>query len=532
MGMEGMKQRIRLAAFGLILLLGTAPAFSQEYSYSKYYDFPDDRGPDNIGLDAVTVCTTYVGGLYILPQCRPGRLSTFTYSVYDGDRLVWSHKAVRGEREVMAYVEGIVSWTADTPARYTLRISGRSGDDVVLPLLFRDVRYSDRKLNVNGYANIGYKAVKGDDVNIDDLAALKDMNFNMLVVDEITEALDSAALTDGMYLFSKKEVPGWEMFPSSKEMLGMSTADRMEVTYKNRPVRSICIVDEKRLDILNNSFLKGMKLHLDFLHNGSRVSSRDVDLWDMPVMGTKSISLDMSAVPDKGDIFLNVMYTCGNMVISSEQFMIREEVRLFRPKSGRCCVNIRPKEFVIEGDFKLPRKHWTVSIDRKTGALASYVVGGKELIGKPLMPVNWTPDNLNGVQIRHSGDVIVASRFGVMQYTVNGDGSIEVNVKGNGPIRFEMGLPAEDSQTRYYGRGPGDIPSSEYTYGKMGVYTQPVGTAHTDLRWMDVKKEGGYGMRFLSDSSFALGTSAEEGMTVVRVQGTDNEFQLVLQPIM
>lgn len=521
---------MRKTVFSIVLAFLSAVSFAQNYTYSAYHDFKHDKDASGINLKALAVRTSAVGALNLKPSCFL-KNAALLYTIYDGDREIWRYDAAHIERSVSVYVEGVEPWTSETPKVYTLRISRGFNMHVDVPLIFKDVEYAGGVLRVCGYES-KIKAVQARNIQVDDIRTIRDMNFNTLVVDEITEALDSAAMYEGLYLLKKADFPTWKALPSSEELVGMETADRKEIAYQNRPVHSYFNLKNNSLGIFNDSFYRDLQLHMTCLQDGRPYKSRDYNLSDLACMSYKNIVPDISGIPETGEIFMDLIYTSGDRVVSSEQFVIRSQTRLFREKAGICCVNERPGAYVFEGEFPDSHIPWVVSISRKTGALCSYLVGGKELISTPLMAESWIPENLSGVQLRRSGEVIVASNMGILKYNVCGDGSVELTLTCMGATRFNMAVPASWNMMKYYGRGTEDVPAAGYHYGRIGLYTQPVGTAHSDLRWMEVIGQEGKGMRFLSDNSFVLGTSGMETGTSIFVCGPDKEFRWVIQPVM
>jgi beta-galactosidase len=178
-----------------------------------------------------------------------------------------------------------------------------------------------------------------------------------------------------------------------------------------------------------------------------------------------------------------------------------------------------------------------VTID-KTGAMTSWIVDGHEILNAPLEPYFWKPENdnqsaahfaqtsaiwqqaaanrtlksLNSKKDKNCVKVIAEMTLPVgadlkITYSINNDGRIKVDMDYN-PTTTElplmpkfgmrMRLPAENTQIKYYGRGPWENYPDRKRSAFLGVYESSVkdfetdyihpqdNGNRTDVRWMEI----------------------------------------------
>ncbi len=192
-------------------------------------------------------------------------------------------------------------------------------------------------------------------------------------------------------------------------------------------------------------------------------------------------------------------------------------------------------------------KDFTVRIGKETGAIASFIVGGTELIASPLVPNFWRApidnDRGNGMPRRlgvwrsagpeRTIDKVIVRRIkpqivrvNVQStlpaggsayssfYTIYGNGDVLVSCKftpkGDLPnlprFGMQMAMPGEFDAMSWYGRGPHETYWDRKTGGAVDVYSGPVGEQFhayvrpqetgnkTDVRWMALRNDAGKGL--------------------------------------
>ena len=178
-----------------------------------------------------------------------------------------------------------------------------------------------------------------------------------------------------------------------------------------------------------------------------------------------------------------------------------------------------------------------VTID-KTGAMTSWIVDGHEILNAPLEPYFWKPENdnqsaahfaqtsaiwqqaaanrtlksLSSKKDKNCVKVIAEMTLPVgadltITYSINNDGKIMVDMDYNPtttdlPLMPKFGmrmrLPADNTQIKYYGRGPWENYPDRKRSAFLGIYESSVknfetGYIHpqdngnrTDVRWMEI----------------------------------------------
>lgn len=195
-----------------------------------------------------------------------------------------------------------------------------------------------------------------------------------------------------------------------------------------------------------------------------------------------------------------------------------------------------------------------VSFSRKTGYITTYMVDGRDILGKDgtLKPLFWraVSDNDMGGNVqkdnafwrspelvlvnlnakKQKGQVMVNATYGIqgspvmliLSYKVSSDGSIAVtqSMQTNGAdlpdlLRFGMvmQLPYDMDQSEFYGRGPIENYSDRKESQRIGIYSQtadeqffpyvrPQETGNkTDIRWWKQTGKDGFGIVVTGASS-------------------------------
>ena len=200
-----------------------------------------------------------------------------------------------------------------------------------------------------------------------------------------------------------------------------------------------------------------------------------------------------------------------------------------------------PESYTVKGES------FSARISKTSGALESYVHGGKELIVSPLVPNFWRPPTNNdrvsilwrpanrwkkagpGRKVsdtkaskRDDGSIKIVTRASLKKgganltiiYTIHGDGEVAVEYEfypglsvGDIPrIGMQMAIPGEYSSMKYFGRGPHENYWDRKTGAAVGLYSTTVEDSNhpytmpqengnrTDVRWVAFTNERGEGL--------------------------------------
>jgi beta-galactosidase len=197
-------------------------------------------------------------------------------------------------------------------------------------------------------------------------------------------------------------------------------------------------------------------------------------------------------------------------------------------------------------------RDWEITIDRRRGALISFIHRGRELLRRPLEPNTWRIPNDN--QIRNGYREIyapwrdaVARRRTLGISAIANDNSVQLHVRAefphlalydvnylidtNGSIELGVSFdPFSDSITplprlgfiggligdlrrvAWYGRGPHETHWDRKTGAKIGRYESSIEQLHhpyvfpqlngnrTDVRWVQLTDATNFGLRFTADT--------------------------------
>ncbi len=306
----------------------------------------------------------------------------------------------------------------------------------------------------------------------------------------------------------------------------------------------------------NYTDLKDYDFRWVLLCNGDSIDGKEFSV-ELPAGKTKTVKLKLPTI-DKtwGEYYLSV-YACtkkGTEMIPAGHEVAREQFALtdgFRYSWGvddmKYHQAVEEKDDVIsiacgrEGSVE-------IAIDKKSGELKRYSVGGKNLIAWGPQPSFWRAptdnDWGNGAQVRlnvwrnaaqnkvvksvsvdkSDADKVVvhvsyylkdAPSYYNVDYTVYGDGRLQVNVDWKADsqdlpelFRFGMQLALDKrfDNFKWYGRGPWENYSDRNTSSFMGVYNSKVADQYvpyvrpqengnkTDVRWATLTDDSGFGI--------------------------------------
>lgn len=208
--------------------------------------------------------------------------------------------------------------------------------------------------------------------------------------------------------------------------------------------------------------------------------------------------------------------------------------------------------------YLLNNKAFKIAIDKKQGALVSYIYQGQQQVQVPLLPhytrpvtdndhrgwkaekklKEWFGNNpkLKTITIDQSqagsGIVKVSSIYTMVKdsvvanitYIINGDGTVKVDQDLNAnpklpnipKIGMQMGIDKADTIITYYGRGPLENYIDRRTGFEAGIYTQNISDFmepyvvpqengnRTDVRWMLLANKNKNGLLVVADSLLSM----------------------------
>ena len=212
------------------------------------------------------------------------------------------------------------------------------------------------------------------------------------------------------------------------------------------------------------------------------------------------------------------------------------------------------ERITVEGDG------FSVAVGRASGALASMVVGGEELIVRPLTPNYWRAETDNdraggngmapllaawedageertvtdvsaerlapqAVRVRVEGTLPVGRSVYEQSYVVYGNGDVHVEHtvtrRGETPpslprVGLQMAVPDAYDTVTWFGRGPHENYWDRKTGAAVGRYSQPLAdfvvdyvrpqenANRSDTRWVALTREDGRGLLAVADSLLSV----------------------------
>jgi beta-galactosidase len=316
----------------------------------------------------------------------------------------------------------------------------------------------------------------------------------------------------------------------------------------------------KALSVFNEFFFKDLSdvmLLWDIEKDGEKVLTGVVPTLSVRPQESATINLGDVKIPDDGTVTLNVRYVlkrawplveAGSQIAYSQILLADRRPVMVEPAAGKTSVSRSGNSVTVSG------KAWTITFDKASGAMTSYVIGRKELLSSPLVPCfNRAPvENDLGAALPYRWNLWRNPEFKVSAfkltsddgsslveveyepiggkaplsifYEVRADGSISVVERmGDAPgapdmFRFGMAfaMPGTYGDLDFFGLGPWENyidRSSACLLGRyrqkvsdqyhMGyVRTQESGT-HTGLRFFRVLDASGNGLEIASVADFS-----------------------------
>jgi beta-galactosidase len=270
-----------------------------------------------------------------------------------------------------------------------------------------------------------------------------------------------------------------------------------------------------------------------------------------------SIPLPQDRLRELGEWILIVSLVAGPTTawapsgheIAWEQFIIRGECP---PQQGAETSTEAPLLQHTGESYIIAGRDWEITIERRRGALVSFIHRGRELLRGPLEPNTWRIPNDNQIRngyreiyapwrdaaarrrtlgisaIADDGAVLVHVRSAFpklasydLNYRIGAEGSIDLEVRFDPfsdsipplpRLGFIAGLSGDLRRVAWYGRGPHETHWDRKTGAKIGRYELAVDELHhpyvfpqlngnrTDVRWVQLTDSGNSGIRFTADT--------------------------------
>ena len=291
--------------------------------------------------------------------------------------------------------------------------------------------------------------------------------------------------------------------------------------------------------------------------NGKKIQGGDVPVGDLQPGTAKEVILDIKqpSVQPGAEYFLTVSFRLAqdaswaakDHVVSWDQFEVPFNTNSASNHQTENLPAITlaevPDELVISND------KFSIGINKNSGAIGSYNIGGKELLTAPLEPNYWRAptdnDRGNGMPQRQGiwqlaaanrmttsvkGEQVSPSIVRVTAvstlpagnatqsyvYTIHGDGAIEVESSfkpGDGPlpdlprVGMQMSVTGSLRNVEWYGRGPQENYWDRNLGAAVGIYKDKVDNLwfpyiepqetgnRTDIRWVSFTDDQGFGLK-------------------------------------
>ena len=322
-----------------------------------------------------------------------------------------------------------------------------------------------------------------------------------------------------------------------------------------------------RLKVRNENFfidLSKYRMVWTLEEDGRPIRSGGIENLNVPAGETREVSLPLDArdVPARGEQYLTVRYVLkaadglldAGEEVAYDQFLFSSGHEGVAPLPS-----VRPKAEMRRagGKYEVEGAGWKLTFDGSNGALASWVVNGRELLAEPLMPCfgrapiendlgagmdkrsavwqypEWKVEAF-AVYVAEDGYRAEARYmpFGgasvTLEYRIAGEnGAMEgtLSLKDAGslsemPPMFRFGLefamPGDYSTLDFFGLGPWENYADRKSSALMGRYVQSVADqyhygyvrtqesgTHGEMRWMRLLDAAGNGLEIRSDAAFS-----------------------------
>jgi len=318
---------------------------------------------------------------------------------------------------------------------------------------------------------------------------------------------------------------------------------------------------KNKYTFLDTSFLT---LQWSLQENGQVIQSGDMPAPKIAPDQDKEMTLPITPVSFKvgAEYYMTVGFTLtqnaswadkGHLV-AWDQFVVPSKavpVKTTEALIGSLKVTQDDKKVTVSGSLV------AVVVDKISGAMTSFKIGGRELLQSPMKPNFWRPltDNDRGnkaeqrlavwktasetrkiqsvtvqadetqhVQIQVQASLVQGKAMWTQVYDVYSHGQVTVSCrfepKGDLPelprLGMQMGISSNFSQVAWFGRGPWENYWDRKTGSAVGLYESTVeGLWHpyvepqengnrTDVRWLTLTNERGYGLLFTGEPVLAF----------------------------
>ncbi|MDF7806450.1 glycoside hydrolase family 2 TIM barrel-domain containing protein [Pontiellaceae bacterium B12219] len=301
-----------------------------------------------------------------------------------------------------------------------------------------------------------------------------------------------------------------------------------------------------RFDFTN---LKKYSIHWNFSEEGVVMQEGTLDAVDLAPGQSREIKIPFQPLENSSGkeqwLRLSVHETSGKpwcdagFEIAKEQFLVAGVDSSASPSESSVQLSVSENKMFI--DVKSER--FFAQVNRETGELASYTVGGNEWITSPMRPAFWRPqtDNdakggrthnrmkywkeLGGKLVTKSVKVQKSDAFSakvvvkqqadktdlVITYMFSGDGALTVAMDMDSDpalpalprLGFTMGVSGGFETTRYFGKGPWENYNDRNAGAEVGLYEMPTAEMfyeyakpqengnRTETRWLDLTGTAG-----------------------------------------
>lgn len=314
------------------------------------------------------------------------------------------------------------------------------------------------------------------------------------------------------------------------------------------------------LTVFNEFFFKDMSdvmLAWNIEQDGEKILSGAVTNLEISPQESATLDLGLQELPADGTLTLNVQYVLkrawplrpAGSVIAYDQILLRD-CRKTLPEASRGEVFYGESE----SEVTLNGEAWALTFDKTTGALTSYISGGKELLSSPVQPCfNRAPtENDLGCNFPSKRAVWRKPSFKISSFDVNKEGKeyvlcaefeqlggivplrLTYHVRPDGTIiirehmdaapeapdlfRFGMrfAMPGSFTELDFFGLGPWENYSDRCSAAVLGRYRQKVSEqyhmgyvrtqesgTHTGLRSFRIQDAWGRGLELISPEDFS-----------------------------
>jgi beta-galactosidase len=338
--------------------------------------------------------------------------------------------------------------------------------------------------------------------------------------------------------------------------------------YQNVSVRPVEIANGV-LEVENEYVFSNLKdmfeVDWQLLENGHVIEQQPLGRLDIEPGQKQRIELPLTGrtFSETGEYYVNINFRLAEATAWAPQhYLLATEQLLVRsPEDFGLEMTPNEKTLSLEEDdrsVRIGNDAFSVTFDKTKGLMTAYTVNGRDLLTSPLTPNFWRAptDNDRGNNMpqrlgvwKRAGRDWTVDTFSAQQHgpadvrvrtelTLNAKGSklltvYEVNAVGKVFIEHElipgrdlpdlprlgmqMAMPRSFDTLAWYGRGPHESYRDRKTAAAVGLYTEKVTAPphryvrpqeygnKTDVRWMTLTDETGFGIKVIARVGFGSG---------------------------